>query len=87
MKGFFMGEEANKKKKYCLICHTFKPERCHHCQRCGRCVINMDHHCPWLENCIGYSNRKFFMLTVFYAVLCSFMAVAGLIRPALVHMG
>jgi DHHC palmitoyltransferase len=27
----------------------------------------MDHHCPWLGNCIGFYNRKVFMLSVIYA--------------------
>lgn len=33
------------------------------------CVVNMDHHCPWLCNCIGYANKKYFILFLTYAWL------------------
>lgn len=67
--GFFLDDPDNKRRRYCLICHIFKPERSHHCSACNRCVLNMDHHCPWLNNCIGFYNRKFFLLLLFYTIL------------------
>ena len=64
--GFYIGDDDNKRKRYCLICNAFKPERAHHCSICNICVLNMDHHCPWVNNCIGFYNRKFFMQLLFY---------------------
>lgn len=70
-----MNEPENRRKRYCLICHLFKPERCHHCSTCGSCMLGMDHHCPWLASCVGYYNRKFFMLTLFYTLLTLGLAI------------
>ena len=65
--GFYIGDDDEKRKRYCLICNAFKPERSKHCSICNECVLNMDHHCPWVNNCIGFFNRKFFMQFIFYA--------------------
>lgn len=46
-----------------------KPDRCHHCTPCGQCVLEMDHHCPWVGNCIGAGNRKPFLLVLTYGSL------------------
>src|SRR3990167_5406522 len=77
MQGFYLDEVDERRRRYCLICHTFKPERCHHCSTCNKCILNMDHHCPWLNGCIGFFNRKFFMMLLMYAWLFAALTVSG----------
>jgi hypothetical protein len=38
----------------------------------------MDHHCPWVGNCIGVHNNKFFILFLFYATVLIQLMQLGL---------
>ena len=81
-KEFHMGGASEQKpKRYCLRCLVFKPERCHHCEFCNRCVLTMDHHSSWINNCVGFYNRKFFMLLVVYALVFSCVVAVGMAGP------
>lgn len=56
-------------RRHCKWCLKYKPDRCHHCRICNICVLRMDHHCPWVYNCIGFRNHKYFFLLLVYAAL------------------
>eukprot|EP00928_Gymnodinium_smaydae_P061576 TRINITY_DN45620_c0_g1_i2.p1 TRINITY_DN45620_c0_g1~~TRINITY_DN45620_c0_g1_i2.p1 ORF type:complete len:320 (+),score=50.88 TRINITY_DN45620_c0_g1_i2:264-1223(+) len=43
--------------------------RAHHCSKCGRCVCRMDHHCIWINNCVGAGNQHHFLRFLIYIVL------------------
>jgi len=59
--------------RYCEKCSIIKPDRCHHCSVCGTCVLKMDHHCPWVNNCVCFDNYKFFVLFLVYAFIYCFV--------------
>mmetsp|Transcript_20469 Transcript_20469/g.23194 ORF Transcript_20469/g.23194 Transcript_20469/m.23194 type:complete len:341 (-) Transcript_20469:176-1198(-) len=63
------------RRRRCPHCKILKPDRAHHCRKCSRCTLRMDHHCHILDVCIGYYNHKYFLNMLFYASVTSLFIV------------
>merc|ERR1712166_650775 len=67
------------KNNECKTCLFIKPPRSKHCSICDHCVEKFDHHCVWVNQCIGINNYKWFMIyTLLHVILCVYGALAGL---------
>ncbi|KAL3523490.1 hypothetical protein ACH5RR_016324 [Cinchona calisaya] len=70
-------------QRHCDKCSAHKPPRAHHCRVCRRCILRMDHHCVWINNCVGHRNYKSFVVLVFYATIASGYSLIMILNCAL----
>ena len=60
---------------FCHICSAHVLENSKHCGRCQRCSAGFDHHCIWLNNCIGKSNYPIFLKLIISVLLNSTLSI------------
>lgn len=65
------GSPTKVKEDWCTKCQLVRPARAWHCRICGICVRRMDHHCVWINSCVGESNHQAFILALLVFLLTS----------------
>ncbi|XP_062068588.1 palmitoyltransferase ZDHHC11-like [Lepus europaeus] len=53
---------------YCHLCQIKVNKHTKHCRTCNKCVAGFDHHCDWLNNCVGSRNYWYFFCSVLSAL-------------------
>jgi len=63
--------------RWCRTCRIVRPPRASHCSDCDNCVLRYDHHCPFVNNCVGQRNYHFF-----FGFITSVLILSMLVIPA-----
>ena len=58
-------QKENSFLDFCFKCSIFKSHNIKHCVICDKCCKGFDHHCLWLDNCIGKNNYIYFILILY----------------------
>lgn len=66
---------------YCVKSNQPKPPRSHYDNVTKALVLNLDHYCPWMFNCVGYFNYRYFCNFLVYVQLSMVYGFWLALRP------
>lgn len=63
----------------CYSCKLTKPARSKHCRFCDKDIARFDHHCVWINQCVGLGNmRSFLFFLLFNNIMCMYGGYLGI---------
>lgn len=61
--------EPDETPKWCSTCSIWRPDQSRHCREKDRCVLKLDHFCPWVGGIVSEQSMKYFILSNSYTFL------------------
>ncbi|XDV47464.1 hypothetical protein PO909_017084 [Leuciscus waleckii] len=78
-------QESVQRRNWCTVCKVVRPPRAGHCRICGVCILRLDHHCVWINSCVGQANHLSFLLMLVFFLLTSLYGISLVLRNVCPH--
>jgi len=62
---------------FCFFCRTIWSSTGVHCMTCGKCIEGFDHHCPFVNSCIGNKNHANFLNFLAISTIYTMVSIAN----------
>lgn len=75
--------ERQEINRLCMVCLRVMQGREYHCPTCRICIPQYDHHCFWINNCIGKGNivrfNSFLIFTQISLIWLGYLSISTLV--------